>query len=124
MKPVKTGISESIDPAMTEGRDSFSLRFDGYLFVKEKALYDVWIMSDADAVVYINGNPVLKNTGPHNAQAPTATVLPLKAGYYPVSVSCYGKKGCKTLMVGMLKDGEMPEPAPLRKEDLFHRDKK
>lgn len=123
-RALKTGVSQSIDPEVAGGRDSFALRFDGYLLVKEQSLYDLWIVSDANAAVYINGIPVLRSTGPQAEGSPEVVILPLKAGYYPIVVTCYGKKGCRALKVGLLKEGEQPDPAPLKTEDLFHQEKK
>ena len=122
LKPLKTGITENIDLGLSSRKDSFALRFEGYLHVTEKGMYNLWIMSDDGSEVYLNNQLILDNDGVHSGDLPKVTVLPLTPGYYPITINYFEKNGNESISAGMIKDMENPSPVPFAKEMLFHKE--
>ena len=122
LKPIKKGISENIDLALASRKDSFALRFEGYIHVTEKSMYNLWIMSDDGSEVRLNNQLILDNDGVHSAELPKVTVIPLTSGYYPVTINYFEKNGNESISAGMIKDMENPSPVPFAKEMLFHKE--
>ena len=120
--PVKRGITENIDLNPAVKKDSFALCFDGYLYVKEKEIYYIWITSDDGSEIYLNNRLVLKNDGLHAADLPKVAVVPLSPGYYPLIIKYFEKAGEQSLAAGMIKGKETPAPQPFAKETLFYRE--
>lgn len=120
LTPLKTGITDSINLNMAAKKDSFALRFEGYIKIKDKDLYDIWIMSDEDSELFINNNVILSNTGNHPSGLPKVAVVPLKPGYYPVIITYFEKNGRESLSCGMIRGKEDPNPAQFGRELLFH----
>jgi predicted alpha/beta superfamily hydrolase len=118
--PVKRGISGSIDLSPAVRQDSFALRFEGYLHVTEKELYNLWITSDDGSELYLNNQKILNNDGIHGAELPKVFVVPLTPGYYPITIKYFNKKGDKSIAAGMIKGKENPSPVPFSRESLFH----
>ncbi len=120
--PVKSGITENINLNMAARKDSFALRFDGYLHIKEKTLYYLWINSDDGSLLYIGKNLILDNNGIHSADIPAVTALPLSPGYYPITVKYFEKSGNESIAAGMIKWDEDLSPVPFDNEVLFHQE--
>ncbi len=121
LKPLKKGITGNIDLALAARKDSFALHFEGYLHITEKAMYNLWIMSDDGSEVYLNNQLILNNDGLHSGEQPRVTVLPLTPGYYPVTINYFEKNGNESISAGIIKDMEKPSPVPFAKEMLFHK---
>jgi hypothetical protein len=122
LKPLKKGISENIDLTPATRKDSFALHFEGYLHVTEKAMYNLWVMSDDGAEVYLNNQLILDNDGLHSGELPKVAVIPLSPGYYPVTINYFEKNGNESISAGIIKDMENPAPIPFAKEMLFHKE--
>jgi predicted alpha/beta superfamily hydrolase len=122
LKPLKTGITETIDLSMAAKKDSFALRFEGYLHITEEDLYKLWIMSDAGSEFLLNNQLILDNDGLHSADQTKMTVLPFEPGYYPIIINYFEKDGGQAISTGMIKDNEPPAPEPFPKELLFHKE--
>jgi predicted alpha/beta superfamily hydrolase len=112
LKPVEKGVTENIDLNMTSRKDSFALHFEGYLHITEENMYNFWIMSDEGSELYLNNQLILSNDGPHDAELPRVTVIPLSPGYYPVTLNYFEKAGNESISAGMIKDMENPAPKP------------
>lgn len=123
LKPLKKGITENLDLSMAARKDSFALRFQGYLHITEEELYNIWIMSDDGSKFYLNNQLILNNDNLHDAEQPKLTVIPLSPGYFPVTVTYFEKNGNERISAGMIKDKEPPSPTPFPKELLFHKEK-
>ncbi len=121
LKPLKRGISENIDLSPAIRKDSFAIRFEGYLHVTEKELYYLWITSDDGSELYINNRLILDNDGIHSAEVPVVAVVPLTPGYYPITIKYFEKSGNESISAGMVKGKENPSPQPFAKEMLFYK---
>jgi predicted alpha/beta superfamily hydrolase len=121
LKPVKRGISENVDLGPAMKKDSFAIRFEGYLHITEKDIYYLWIASDDGSELCINNRPILDNDGIHSADLPGVAVVPLTPGYYPITIKYFEKNGNESISAGIVKGEENPSPQPFTKEMLFYK---
>ncbi len=124
LKRIRSGIAETLGLGMAARKDSFALRFDGYLHIEQQALYYLWILSDDGSRMYLNNNLIMDNNGIHSADLPKMIALPLTPGYYPITVEYFEKSGNESVSAGILKWDDDLSPAPLAREVLFHKEGK
>jgi predicted alpha/beta superfamily hydrolase len=122
LTPKKTGITNSLNLDFAVKKDSFAVRFEGYIQITKKDLYDLWITSDDGAKVYLNNVLQLDNDGLHSADMPVVSMLPLNPGYYPFRIDYFEKNGGEGITLGYLKIGEKIEPVTFGKEMLFYKE--
>ncbi|MFN8258998.1 MAG: alpha/beta hydrolase-fold protein [Bacteroidales bacterium] len=120
LKPVKTGKTDSLSLDIALKRDSFAIQFDGYLKITQKGLYNLWVVSDDGAKVYLNNKLILNNDGLHDAQRPYIYLLPLNPGYYPLKIEYFEKTGGEVLMPGYLIGTQRPEV--FGKDSFYYKD--
>jgi predicted alpha/beta superfamily hydrolase len=119
LKPEKSGTTDSIDLKIAMKKDSFAIRYEGYIHIKEKALYYLWINSDDGAKVFIDNKLVLDNDGIHSADFPKISLFPLNSGYYPLKIEYFEKTGQEDLVFGY-GIGSNP-PVIIPKDLLFYK---
>ncbi len=118
---IKTGYTDMIDLTMALKKDSFAIRFEGYILIKEKALHNLWIKSDNGSKVFFNNKLLLNDNGhQHIPELPVVNLVPLKPGYYPIEVQYFQKTGNKEIVLGYIIGNQKPVPIP--KEMLFFKD--
>jgi CubicO group peptidase (beta-lactamase class C family) len=117
--PKSTGIADVPDLSMATDRDTFAIKFDGYLHVENDGLYNFYTISDDGSQLYLNDELVVDSDGAHG-NFPAAYVLPLKKGYFKLNVLYFEKTGHEILQAGYWMEGF--EPKPFAKEMLFHMD--
>jgi hypothetical protein len=117
----KTGITASLNLDFAVKKDSFAVRFEGYIQITKKDLYDLWVSSDDGAKVYLNDQLLLNNDGLHSADIAMASLIPLNPGYYQVRIDYFEKNGGESITLGYLKTGEKIEPVTIGKEMLFYK---
>jgi len=120
LTPKTTGIAENIDLKMALKKDSFGIQFEGYLHITEKALYNLWVVSDDGSKVYFNNQLLLSNDGLHAADNPVANLLPLNPGYYPIKIDFFERNGGEAISFGFLVGDK--KPVPSSKEMLFYKE--
>jgi predicted alpha/beta superfamily hydrolase len=111
LKAIKTGITDSLDLHMALKKDSFGIRFEGYLYIKEKGMYNIFIVSDDGSKLYFNNKLLLNNDGLHSANNPVVSLLPLNPGYYPLRVDFFERTGEESIMIGTVVGLQQPRPA-------------
>lgn len=121
LTPKKTGIAGSLDLGFAARKDSFAVRFEGYIQITKKDLYDLWITSDDGAKVYLNNELLLNNDGLHSADMPVVSLVPLNPGYYPVRIDYFEKNGGEGISIGYLNNEKNIQPVPIGKEMLFYK---
>lgn len=92
--------------------------FEGYIHIKTKALYNLWLVSDDGSEVYLNYQLILNNDGLHSADKPVVKLVPLNTGYYPVKVLYFERTGGESVVLGSLVGKKKSNPIP--KELLFY----
>jgi predicted alpha/beta superfamily hydrolase len=120
LKPVKTGITNGLNLNMALKKDSFAVRFEGYLHITEKDLYDLWIVSDDGSRVYLNNKLLLNNDGLHSADLPAVNLLPLNPGYYPIRIDYFEKNGDQSVSLGGLRLSKGMDTTPFGDGVFFY----
>ncbi len=121
LSPAKSGICPNIELSMSDKKENYALRFEGFIKITSKDMYYPWIMSDENARMYINGILLLDTRKLVNTGIPAVSVIPLKPGYYPVVLEYFGKTG-KPLSSGMVHGMKDSTPAPFSADILFHKE--
>lgn len=104
----------SIRPFMA--KQSFGVRYDGYIKIEQDGLYEFTTNSDDGSVLMIGDEAVVNNDGEH---APTAKsgLIPLRKGFHRIRVSYFDVGGDQTLQVSAGLKGK--QSINLR-DALFH----
>lgn len=118
--PKKKGTTDSLDLHMALKKDSFAIEFEGYIHITEKALYNIWIVSDDGSKLYFNNKLLLNNDGLHSADQPAVSLLPLTPGYYPIKIQYFQKTGDKQITLGTLVGNNKPKP--VTKKMLYYKE--
>jgi hypothetical protein len=120
--PKKIGTSENTDLKFALKRDSFAVKFEGYLHITKKDLYDIWIVSDDGSKVYFNDKLLLNNDGLHSADNPIVSLLPLEPGYYPIRIEYFERTGGESVSLGYVSWAKRIVPLPFPKEMLYYKE--
>ena len=121
LTPKKTGITSSLNLDFAVKKDSFAVRFEGYIQITKKDLYDLWVTSDDGSKVYFNNELLLDNDGLHSADMPVVKLVPLNPGYYRLRIDYFEKNGGESITLGMLNGLKNIEAVPIPKELLFYK---
>jgi len=77
----KSGMAEYPSLSKSEKEENFGLIFTGYINVPADGMYSFYTKSDDGSVVFIDGQRVVNNDGPHGASVMTGKVA-LKSGFH------------------------------------------
>lgn len=84
---------------ITPGDDNtFSIRFDGYIFIETSGTYTFYTTSDDGSKLYINGTEVVNNDGDHAPQTRSG-IISLTPGFHTIEVLFYENGGGQVLTV-------------------------
>lgn len=122
LTPKKTGTTETLDLNFALKKDSFGVRFEGYLHITKKDLYDLWIVSDDGSKVYLNNELLFDNDGLHSADTPVVKAIPLNPGYYPLRIDYFERTGDQSVTLGSATVGKKMQALPLPKEMLMYKE--
>ncbi len=122
LTPKKMGTTETLDLNFALKKDSFGVRFEGYLHITKKDLYDLWVVSDDGSKVYFNNELLFDNDGLHSADNPVVKEIPLNPGYYPLRIDYFERTGGETITLGTATVGKKLQALPLPKEMLFYKE--
>jgi predicted alpha/beta superfamily hydrolase len=122
LKIKATGITENLDLKMALKRDSFAVKFEGYLHITSKGMYYLWETSDDGSQVYFNNQLLLNNDGLHSADSPVVKVLPLQPGYYPLSIRYFERTGDEGITMGYVTGTKKMKAVPIPKEMFFYKE--
>ena len=120
LKPLKKGVTETTDLSFALKKDSFAVRFEGFLHITKQGMYYIWVTSDDGSKVYFNSQLLLNNDGLHDAGRPVVKLVPLLPGYYPVAIDYFEKTGDQSVTLGTVTDKMAPAPFP--KEMFFYKE--
>lgn len=122
LTPKKTGTTETLDLNFALKKDSFGVRFEGYLHITKKDLYDLWVVSDDGSKVYLNNELLFDNDGLHSADTPVVKAIPLNPGYYPLRIDYFERTGDQSVTLGSATVGKKMQALPLPKEMLMYKE--
>jgi hypothetical protein len=91
-EPKARGLTPKIDVSVRTRDDQFSLRFDGIVWVPEAGEYSFYTTSDDGSRLYIDGQRVVDNGGPHGPEEKSGTVR-LAAGGHRLTVTFFEQGG-------------------------------
>jgi len=121
LTPSKTGVAEVLDSVAPSRKENYVVKLEGYLKISKKDLYYMWMTAGADARISVNGLQWLSKRNSKGAGEANVCVIPLKDGYHKVSIEYIVKKG-GPIATGLMQVMETPQPAPLQREILFHKE--
>jgi len=122
LTPKKQGTTNTLDLNFAFKKDSFAVRFEGYIHISTKGLYDLWETSDDGSKVYMNNELMFDNDGLHSADNPIVKALPLNPGYYPIRVDFFERTGDQSIILGWITGKKDLQAVPLPKEMLFYKE--
>lgn len=122
LTPKSTGITENLDLKFAARQDSFAVRFEGYLHIITRGLYDLWIVSDDGSKLYLNDQLLFNNDGLHAADRPVVKLVPLSPGYYPIKIDYFERTGDQAITLGWITGKKKIQAVPVRKEMLFYKE--
>jgi pimeloyl-ACP methyl ester carboxylesterase len=121
LTPSKSMIADSISlqPASTTA-DSFALRYSGYLFVPASGSYTFYLTSDDGSALFIDGNKIIDNDGPHGAGLKSKAVT-LGWGLHAISVLFFEQGWGQVLILNWQVPGLTGSAGPIPDSLLFNR---
>jgi len=122
LTPKKQGITSTLDLNFALKKDSFAVRFEGYIYISTKGLYDLWEVSDDGSKVYMNNELMFDNDGLHSADNPIVKALPLTPRYYPIRIDYFERTGGESITLGWVTGKKDIQATPLPKEMLFYKE--
>lgn len=120
LTPKKMGTTDKLDLSFALKKDSFGVRFEGYLHITKKDLYYLWIVSDDGSKTYLNNQLLFDNDGLHSADNPVVKLVPLNPGYYPIRIDFFERTGDQSVTLGSVTGKKKLQPLPIPKEMLFY----
>jgi predicted alpha/beta superfamily hydrolase len=98
LQPLKTGISDDVDLKMAGKKDSFAVRYEGYIHITRKDVYTFVAMTDGNLQAEFNNRELLSTGSMHKADRIFSRQLPLDPGYYPLKLIYTHKTGKPNLI--------------------------
>ncbi len=117
MKPVDTGVVDTMNVKPYAGRDDFALRFTGYIRVPADGVYVFYTDSDDGSRLYVGDRRVVDNDGLHAAVAGRGYIS-LEAGLHPITVTYFDRIGGESLKVSFQGPGF--DKSEIGQSELFH----
>ena len=109
LKPVETGTMPTVALGRWAGKDSFALRFTGYVEAPSDGIYAFYSASDDGSRVYVGGRLVVDSDGLHGPVEKRGFV-PLKAGLHALRVEYFEASGDEALAVAWEGPGLRKQP--------------
>jgi len=113
----RSGIAQSVDLKYTTRKEYTGLRFDGYIKIPDDALYSFYLATDDGSKLWIDGQELINNDGPHSGEEKTGSIA-LKKGYHAIRLEYFQRGGGSELELKMSQSG-LPKAA-IPESALFH----
>lgn len=114
---VKEGIIPVFSLENKIRKDKYAFYFSGYIKIDKSAVYTFYTTSDDGSDLWIDGEKVVDNGGPHGALEKSGKIA-LKRGIHSIKVRYFDGGGGNSLDVEMKKDGGSKKAIPA--DILFH----
>lgn len=117
-EPVKKDVAESVDLKYGTRQEYIGLRFDGFIKVPDDALYTFYLATDDGSKLWIDGQELIDNDGPHSGEEKTASIA-LKKGYHQIRLEYFQGAGGSELELKMSQAGQVKTLIPA--SVLYHK---
>ena len=117
LKPVKTGVVETINLSPRKSDERFAMTYEGYLEVATEGVYTFYLISDDGSRLSVGGEVVVDHDGLHGASEKNAQII-LKAGKHRIHAEFFQAGGAQRLEVGY--EGPELKKQPLPAAALSH----
>jgi len=88
LTPLKSGIANSFEIAITEKKRNFAIKFSGFIEVPSDGIYTFITESTCGNKLFIGGKMIVDNDGRHRVTT-KSNFAALKAGKHPITVTYY-----------------------------------
>jgi predicted esterase len=95
---IRTGNINNFDITIRDQNERFAFVFEGFIFIPEAGTYTFYTSSDDGSRLFINGNSVVNNDGPHGCNERNGQVT-LAAGFAQIRVPFFENGGGECLQV-------------------------
>lgn len=107
---IKSGRTTNFSLGMQERSDKFSIKYEGFINITSTGMYRFYTLSDDGSRLYINGNLIVDNDGPHASTQQSGTINFQNTGLYPITVTYFENEGGEVLNVSYEKvNGSLPK---------------
>jgi alpha-L-fucosidase len=113
----KEGIANTISEKVKQREEKYALEFDGYIEIKKEGIYNFSTLSDDGSKLFINGEEIVNNDGPHGAVEAFGTAA-LRKGYHKIKIVYFDAGGGNELKVFWQNGNDKREEIPANV--LFH----
>jgi alpha-mannosidase len=117
LKPVKTGVSKTVDISSMSNNDDFGFVFEGYINIPKNDIYTFSIASDDGSRLIIDDNYVTDNDKLHGT-VEVSNTFPLESGYHKIKVLFFENSVDEELHLYWSSDEIKKEEVPANV--LFH----
>jgi hypothetical protein len=111
LSPEMQGPVDRFDLSPSTQKESFALRFEGYIRVPEDGLYRFTVASDDGSRLYIGDELVVDNDGLHGPTEVTGRII-LEKGSHPIHVEFFQRTGGLNFEVTYSGPGIEKQPIP------------
>ena len=98
LKPVNSGVINSIDISSKKGSEEYGFVFDGLIKVPADAIYTFYLSSDDGSKLFVDDKMVIDNDGLHGMVEKNAE-LPLAKGFHSIRILFFERSGGDDLLV-------------------------
>jgi len=113
----KEGITSTISEKVKQREEKYALQFDGYIKINTEGVYTFSTLSDDGSKLFIDGEEIVNNDGPHGAVEAFGTAA-LRKGYHEVKIIYFDGGGGNELKVFWQSEKDKKEQIPANV--LFH----
>nr|WKN38187.1 PA14 domain-containing protein [Tunicatimonas sp. TK19036] len=98
LKAVKKGTVSNFDLSLRQQKDNFGFMYEGYIDITTAGAYQFYTSSDDGSALYIDGQRVVNNDGPHGKREESGKIT-LAKGKHPIKVVYFERAGSEVLEV-------------------------
>ena len=113
----KEGITNVITEKVKQREEKYALEFDGYIKINKEGVYHFSTLSDDGSKLFIDGEEIVNNDGPHGAVEVYGDAA-LKKGFHKIKITYFDGGGDNELKV-FWQNGN-GEKEMIRANVLFH----
>jgi alpha-L-fucosidase len=104
MKPIKSGITKSIDISKKGKPFNYGLEFSGYVKIPVNGVYTFYLESDDGSKMTIDDSYIIDNNGTH-PMVEKSVEVPLAKGFHKINISFFQQGGGDGLNVSLKGPG-------------------